>query len=392
MPDPDVKPTPTPKLQRIPSIVYSTTRSWNCGDDFILFGVRRLIDATLPAHNPIIFNRHPDQAMGRVGFGFPKTQELQTPNGPVTVRFNPYQLAKDYLWKWDNSVREGFDARVLSACIFAGTPEWRGTALLPLVRAALACRLPTAYLGIGMHDDYGSGTRAALTKEDRELLGRAGLITTRDRATASFLEEFGAAWHPCPSIHAADAKPRQPGAVLRIALSMQCSARDTPQPISQPVYDATLALFRRLAERFDCSLILHYVDEVPEFSAQLGGIMPIRYAYDPRDYLELYAGFDLTVTTRVHGAGICAALGVPAYLIRHTVRSETGEGFLAKIIDPTAESVDDIAQRIGALEIGKWSQEIVAHQAADRDAMLGKLKRFFAPAEDQPPAAATTVL
>jgi hypothetical protein len=51
--------------RRIPNIVHSTTRSWNCGDDFILFGVRRLVEAVLPAHNPVVFNRNPDLIIGR---------------------------------------------------------------------------------------------------------------------------------------------------------------------------------------------------------------------------------------------------------------------------------------------------------------------------------------
>ena len=42
------------------NVVYSATRQWNCGDEFILFGCRNLLEKVLGGHNPIIYNRNPD--------------------------------------------------------------------------------------------------------------------------------------------------------------------------------------------------------------------------------------------------------------------------------------------------------------------------------------------
>ena len=47
-------------MQRL-NILFSTSRQWNCGDEFILFGVRRLLDRVPLRYNSIIYNRHPGE-------------------------------------------------------------------------------------------------------------------------------------------------------------------------------------------------------------------------------------------------------------------------------------------------------------------------------------------
>ena len=40
-------------------ILFSSTRGWNPGDQFILMGIRRLLDALGIDYVPILYNRHP---------------------------------------------------------------------------------------------------------------------------------------------------------------------------------------------------------------------------------------------------------------------------------------------------------------------------------------------
>jgi hypothetical protein len=44
----------------VKNIVFSTTRQWNPGDEFILAGVRRIFARVGLNYNAIIFNRNPD--------------------------------------------------------------------------------------------------------------------------------------------------------------------------------------------------------------------------------------------------------------------------------------------------------------------------------------------
>ena len=41
------------------TIIYSATRQWNPGDEFILFGVRRIFDTVVGKHNVVMYNRNP---------------------------------------------------------------------------------------------------------------------------------------------------------------------------------------------------------------------------------------------------------------------------------------------------------------------------------------------
>ena len=41
------------------NIIYSATRQWNPGDEFILMGVESLIQEVFGSHNSILYNRNP---------------------------------------------------------------------------------------------------------------------------------------------------------------------------------------------------------------------------------------------------------------------------------------------------------------------------------------------
>jgi hypothetical protein len=365
------------RYRSVPNIVYSTTRSWNCGDDFILFGIRRLVEAVLPEHNALIYNRHPELIAGRILHDHPLIQSVEGNQGPLNITFNPYELAKPFQGHWDNSVREGFDGGILTACIFAGTPEWLGGPVLPLVNLALSHRLPTAYLGVGSFEGTRGRQFEQVSHKDRELLRQALLVTVRDQSAADLLKSIGAERRSCPSLHAAQARLRRAHSPLRLALCLQGETSTNRQRIDSTTRDATAALFKELAKRCDCTLILHFADEFAELTPLLGDVLPIRYSYDPIDYFNLYSDFDMTVTTRVHGAGLCAALGIPAYVIGHSARSDTVEGFLARIIDPIKEQPELLAARIIATDVTAWSRAIIQHQAQDRLAMIERLVGFF---------------
>ena len=82
------------------------------------------------------------------------------------------------------------------------------------------------------------------------------------------------------------------------------------QPIDKTTYNGCRELLERLSKNHDISIIGHYVDDVYVWK----DFLPIIYSYDSNDYFDIYNNFDLTITTRVHGAGICASLGIPGLL------------------------------------------------------------------------------
>lgn len=342
----------------VPNVLFSTTRSWNPGDDFILYGVRRLLTPLIGPFNPIVFNRQP--ALHQLRLRLDQETEIVTPEG--RVRSNLYQAIAPHLYHGDNSWHEGLDPAAIDLAVFAGTPEWFGTMTEPLTRMLLANGIPTLYLGIGILETSRGMSFRSLPREDRYLLAQAKLVTVRDPDCAKLLAPVSPTSLPCPALFSAATERRRTG-LGRIALSTQVSGDGKLQAVDETTAAFTNALFDALAERYDCALVCHFADEAVALRASFGGRMPILYSYDPRDYEALYDPFDLTVTTRVHGAGLCASLGIPGFVISHSARSATTEGFLAATVHPGRANVESVVAQIAALDVEAASIRLIEHKA-----------------------------
>lgn len=354
------------RLIRRPNVLFSTTRMWNPGDDFILFGVRHLLESLIGPFNSIVYNRHPDLHQLRLHFNQPATVTVDE----ISVQANLYDLLSPHLTPRDNSWHPGIGLDRVDLAVFAGTPEWLGDMVAPLVNQLLWSRVPALYLGIGSFEGIADMAFDQISLSDRLLLNRATYITVRDETCAKILGPLQPMQLPCPALFAAKtSRPRHQK--KRLALSTQGSDGRNGQHIDPVTREYSVALFKALAKQYDCALICHYVDEAQELSNCLGNDMAVYYAYDARDYIDIYDDFDLTVTTRVHGAGLCASLGIPGFVIGHSARSATVRGFLADILHPQHDGIEQAIERIGAYDVSAASERLCAHKEET-------LKRYIA--------------
>jgi len=88
------------------NILFSTTRQWNPGDEFIFFGIRNILTELGIKFNTIIYNRHPSI------------------NPPPTFRRHRWSKLEKYP-NMDNSFFLDIPAAV-DYVIIAGSPEWTG--------------------------------------------------------------------------------------------------------------------------------------------------------------------------------------------------------------------------------------------------------------------------
>jgi len=122
------------------NIGFSTTRQWNPGDEFILFGVRHILDEMKISYNPIIYNRNPsvrptvDQARRQSGVNSPSLLG----DGENKTSIND-RLQEPF---FDNSMKPEVDYSFIDWIIFAGTPEWGTSRLSDLYRAIFRHKLP----------------------------------------------------------------------------------------------------------------------------------------------------------------------------------------------------------------------------------------------------------
>ncbi len=353
------------------NILFSTTRTWNCGDDFILWGVRDLLDSLGISYNPIAYNRNPDVRCAQ----YRSKQQMEFKDGDKSLKVNVEEMLKDLLPCRDNSwqTRHGID--FIDYCIFAGSPEWLGTMLVPLTKSLSYANVPIAYLGIGYFWRHGEVTLDMISEEERHQLKRASLITVRDAHCQAFLNPIPSHLLPCPALFSAPTESLHAD-IEKISVSLQSHIKDRPQRIPVETVEWTLSLIHELKKHYQVEVVLHYLDEVRDYQEALSGI-PIHYSYEAKDYLDIYQQFDFNITTRVHGAGICASLGIPSFLISHSARSQTAEGFLSEIIDPNVSDIHSVINKLKSFDVEARSKTLLDHKKATKEKYLLLLKDFF---------------
>lgn len=339
-----------------PTGIFSTTRNYNPGDEFILFGVQHLLRDIIGPFNTVFYNRNPAVQNFRMTFDKDATIGSQTANW--------YQTMREHFSERENSWSPELGIDFADFVVFAGTPEWVGRMVEPLTSALENFNGPILYLGLGSVEVMNDCTIDDLLATDQTALKKAQLITVRDTAAAKFLAPLNPHELPCPALFAANAKLRTDK--QQIAVSFQGTGPANTQRIDTDVRDYMVALLEKLNETYSCSVIAHYVDELNELSPLLPNGVDLIYHADAADYIGTYDAFDLIITTRVHGAGLAAALGIPSFVVTHSHRSQTADGFLAEMIDTDTDTIDDVAARIDTIDIPAKSEKIFQYQEVTR--------------------------
>ena len=204
---------------RRPIVLFSTTRMYNPGDDFVLFGIRRLLEEALGPFVPVVHNRNPAlhalRGLAEASAGRPDSASA----GMAELHRTIAATVPDY----DNSWHPGFDMGAVDLAVFAGTPEWAGTVTAPLVDALLAAETPMLYLGLGAFEGIGAMDYAELPVRDRRLLERARLVTVRDPACAALLAPLSPALLPCPRC---SQRPKRGRVANRFGSHCRCRASE----------------------------------------------------------------------------------------------------------------------------------------------------------------------
>jgi hypothetical protein len=335
----------------MPSFIFSTTRDWNPGDDFILYGVRNLLESIIPEFNSFIYDRNPDYHALRI----PSLSVFDTSGKKFPVDFTK---VPDMLPALRNSLGLKGDLSNIDFAIFAGSPEWAGFMLEPFNKFILENKIPSIYLGVGFFEGFKEHGYKATTELDRKSFQNSLLITARDQLAGDMLSPHVENYVlSCPALFSSKVAKKRTQK-KKIALSTQ--GTQGRNSISQENFDYSIKLFKKLISLFDCEIVCHYKGDYKELSPIFGSQVKIHYCYDPKDYFDIYDNFDLTVTTRVHGAGICASMGIPGVCLSHTSRIETTKGFLSEMIDPHTLSVEEGIKLIQNLDVPKRSEEIIS--------------------------------
>ncbi|MEA3554576.1 MAG: polysaccharide pyruvyl transferase family protein [Campylobacterota bacterium] len=329
------------------NIIFSTTRQWNPGDEFILMGVINLLKKYFKEEekyfNPIIYNRNP---------------QIRRARKRDIIKGIDNIIGKDFLEKFrDNSVKDRQEMNYADLVVFAGSPEWCGRRLKKLYSSILDYNIPTILLGIGtdskepLQFDNNSFTKS----EINVYKNLTKLVVCRDKNTYAAFKDFDfSAQLPCPAFFSSK-EFKEIKEVKKIGLIYSTNNAEGGNDVSSETHKYLLNLYNNILEKYknkyQFEFIAHYIDEIPEFQKDFSN-QKIHYSYDSKDYLDIYSSFDFVIGCRVHGLGICASMGIPGIMIAHDQRSETVKGFLAqaikvnepfdKVVDVLENSIDNI--------------------------------------------------
>lgn len=346
------------------NIIFSTTRQWNPGDEFILAGVRNVLDSIGASYNSIIYNRNPEILQPHSVINFAKK---------INGNFRGKNLLNSFLriGMWDNSFKLGASGNAIDACIIAGSPGWYGSTSVPLYSLLRTNNVPTFFLGIGSHSPTPKALRATIEKmRIIDILSNAKLITARDSVTFEALKDFGAVQLPCPALLSVRSE-KSVGSVRKIALMYSTDRTVLNHKIPSSMFTKLVSAYRAVIEKFgklyEIEFVAHYIDEVLDYKERNLFNLPLRYSYDSADYAGIYGNFDLVIGPRVHGIGISASMGIPGVHLGHDHRSETVDGFKARTYSLDALNIDSLLQYVEetvnqvnpkSAELKAWKDEI----------------------------------
>lgn len=348
------------------NIIFSTTRQWNPGDEFILLGCINLLRESLSAQgkdfNPVIFNRNP---------------QIRRARKNDLIKMIDNLLGRDFIEKFlDNSVKDRLPMDYADLVVFAGSPEWRGKRLEKLYDSIVHYNIPALFLGIGTSGRF-TFDENRFTKNEMKTLKNAKLITCRDQDTFESLQPLTTHQLPCPALFSST-KERKIGSVKRIGLIYGTHDAVKNNNVSVETHRYLVTLYNHILQRYsadyEIEFVAHYVDELSPFQKDFPG-RTLRYSYDSRDYLDIFSRYDLVIGHRVHGIGMSASLGVPGIMIAHDQRSQTVNGFLASLISVGTELESfDRHLREKIENIDRHNTRLLEHKALTKQRYLKLLE------------------
>lgn len=341
------------------NVLISTTRQWNPGDEFIMFGSMNILEYCYgDIFNPIIFNRNPD--IRTTVRNVNRTRNYKGTLKWDYTHFKGRGLLNEIfrIGQFDNSYKDDMDSYNIDLAVFAGSPEWYNWRLTPMYKSINEAEIPTVFLGLGVGDSFPFENVSAIVTDT---LRKSNLITARDRQTEEMLSKYGAIYLPCPALLASK-REHIVREVNKIGLIYATNETLKGNRVSFEMHQYIAQIYKKLSKKYNTALVCHYIDEIDLAKSEFPEL-DIYYSFDAKDYEKIYNNFDLVIGGRVHGIGMSASLGIPGIMIKHDSRSSTTDGFLAKQFD-VGTNYNILSNYIDELKnnIAYYSEKIVEHK------------------------------
>lgn len=350
------------------NIVFSTTRQYNPGDEFILMGLENLFADLGIEYNAIIANRHP--VIDRNWKGLSLDNSFDFVNWDL---IDYVVFAGSPAW-WQN---RGSIADVMSA---VGQPSFKNAMARYLQLDGLHIT-NALYEGINRYDKrcaylgVGIGTRAA--RFNRQVLhtfaDHTDVIVTRNQRTRSFIPaQYDPILLPCPALFSADPSHERIVSHLdRVLFVLQgVQIKRKYDGVEKSEFDYLIEEFHEVRKSGKDTAIACFAWQDYIRVKELLPEENIIYEFRSEKWSSFISRFDFVVSSRVHGCGIASSLQIPNIMLQKNMRSDTAELFLSRF----ANKGDSIVEMIKDTPVEDTSLQISKHKAASKEKWLVVLK------------------
>ncbi len=275
------------------NVLISSSRQWNPGDEFILLGVRRLLQRLFgQTIHYVLWNRNPDLFVDRWRDAYLKPNLLT-----------------------NSAIDPSLD--LIDLVVLAGTPEWFGKPVERIYRELLRHPdVPLLAIGVG-----GTGPGFEFAPHEREIFMRENsLIICRNPVLAAEvneqLESEKAILLPCPAFFsspAEDPRPLESFEQTPPTINVQGDCVEN-QSAPSAFVEQLHRYMQEMSPLSETHFVAHYIDEFVRFS-RLNRHTPIFYSYEPLDYIEHFRERTrVLLASRLHGGIASLSCGTPAGL------------------------------------------------------------------------------
>ncbi|HQB39963.1 MAG TPA: class I SAM-dependent methyltransferase [Deltaproteobacteria bacterium] len=296
------------KLARAKNIIISGTNFWNPGDDFVRDGVIRILHEVFSGYtlNFLFYNFNQDF--------FPQSKFTGISN---TVANGDLDQYRDHV----------------DAIVIAGLSA--GNEIKDLYHWIISNQLQDrVYLiGAGYENSYVDDN--ICEEPEATIFRNARIITGRTRKTPDFISEQGLNYHHvnCPAILSVPDVKDVPcdKKIEKIGFSIQLPhGSGVPNHCcTKAIFDLAMSIMFECAKHFQIEMVAHHKTEYFLFlNAFANYDITVRFSSFYQDYHDIYRGYDLVVTTRLHASLYANGHGIPGIIINDTDRhTHCLEGF-----------------------------------------------------------------
>ena len=327
--------------KKIQNILFTSTKQWNIGDEFIYLGIKNLFNDMGIKYNPILFNRNPQITKGFDFLNIFKKKNFLKHNFEKNI-INSLIYSFFDIVHLDNSINfTHLCEKWIDKIIFAGTPEWFSLRMKNLYEYAIEYSIPYYFIGIGIHPHTYTLLNSKILNF-KEIIRNASLIITRNKNEGfDVLKKFNnnVYYIGCPALFCSKDEKKEfefDKEFLKIGIVFSFPESPHGHKITFETFKYILQLIKNLSRFKDIQInyIFHYIDDIFYICCKYQKLMNylssdgnIYYSHDVYDYFTIYKNMDLIISTRVHGNGIASSLGIPNMHIPHDERADTVRGF-----------------------------------------------------------------